>query len=440
MHSLDSSDTSDKRRRSIIGIFMRTKEPHTAALFLLFVNVSLYSACFQAQLPVQPFIVEHLSSDTRTSFTSLRTFIAVLQMLGSLLSGWLVDRVGSQRVLLLSYAASALSYFLVARASSLTTLYIAQVPTLFQHAVLASRSYATSMLPAGSVRADALSHIAFAYGVGMVVGPAIGGYLAVIDLQLTAVAATFGSLVSVCLVWTLLPDSRDLVMDEGGSALNTEQKDVPEGGSDGVGSYVDLLRISGVPSALFVKGLFQAGVAVFQSGFSLLATEYFHLDVAANGRILSVGAAAAIFATIVVIPWLNKRFHSTPGSRVTPLCIGALLCLAGSFAALSITHTESALLLLTPFQTIPTTVFDIMNTALLCDIVDPKSHGSLHAANMSIASLVRIFSPGIAAALLTFAGPWSIGLLTSGMLVVASSLLSGGFGTAEVPSLGGAGQ
>lgn len=439
MHSLASADSSEKRRRSVIGIFT-----HNTALLLLYVNVSLYSACFQAQLPVQPFIIENLSSDTRSAFTSLRTFIAILQMCGSLLSGWLVDRVGSQRVLLLSFVASALSYFLVARASTLATLYLAQVPTIFQHAVLASRSYATSMLPAGSVRADALAHIAFAYGVGMVIGPAVGGYLAVIDLQLTAVAATVGSLVSVCLVWALLPDSRDLATADGGESRNTEQKDVPEGGSDGgggaAGSYTELFKVPGVPSALVVKGLFQASVAVFQSGFALLTTEYFHLDVAANGRILSVGAAAAIFATIVVIPWLNKRFRVAPGARVTPLCIGALLCLAGSFAALSLTHTETVLLFLTPFQMIPATVFDIMNTALLCDIVDPKAHGSLHASNMAIAAFVRILSPGIAAALLTFAGPWSIGLLTSGVLVVAASLLGAGFGTAEATPADGVPQ
>ena len=399
---------------------------------IVLLNVSLYAACFMAQQPVQPYIVESLSSDARTAFTSLRTFIAALQLVGSLLSGWLVDRYGARNVFLLAFLASAASYAITACATSLPLLFLAQVPTVFQHAVLAARAYVTSMLPAGPARADALGRVAFAYGVGMLVGPVLGGLLAQAALAYAAAAATVGSLLSIALVWIFLPDAA-------AAAVTSHKNDAVVDGSGGSGGaigagavgYGALLSTPKMLSALGVKALFTLASSVLQSGVALLATEHYRLGVAANGTILAAVAAFSIIGSVGIVPYLNRAFRASPGARVTPLCVTAAAAFAAALAAFSVTSTHLQLLLLTPFLAIPQVVFETLNTALLCDLVETSLHGSLHAAVMAMSSGVRVASPAIAAVLVSGAGAWSIGMTTSAVSLLVAGLLYAGVGTAE---------
>jgi MFS family permease len=186
------------------------------------------------QQPVQPFLIDKLSADDKLQFGFIRSFTGALQVVGSLISGVLIDRIGCKNVLLLSFLASALSYGITAGASDLLSLYVAQVPTLLQHAMLVSGRVrfthigpfahgifgiyfvyslqaATAYVAIESHDATTAAHIGFvrvAYGAGAVLGPAVGGQIGKVSLQLGAGIATAGSLVSVALVALFLKDAK----------------------------------------------------------------------------------------------------------------------------------------------------------------------------------------------------------------------------------------
>lgn len=396
--------------------------PESRALLVLYAAIVVYAATFQAQLPVQPFLVKSLSTSAVESFTSLRTFIAVLQLLGSLLSGWLIDRVGARNVLLLALGASALSYAITARATTLALLFAAQVPTVFQHAVLAARAYATTVVPAGDARALVLGRITFAYGVGMLVGPSAGGVLASIDLTLAAAASAVGALAAAVFVWALLPEAE---ASGGGGAL----KEHGGGGAAGdAGGYARLLGVAGVAPALAVKAIFVLALAVFQGAFSLLAFDRFALDAAGMGAILAwVGALSAVGSTVVV-PLVAAR-----GWGATRACVGAAAALAASLAAFAAATTQTHLFLLCVPQTLAAVVFQTLNAAALSALVPAALQGALHAADMAISSGLRIAAPAAAAALITRIGYWSVGVFTGAAAAAVALLLGAGVGTAEAP-------
>jgi MFS family permease len=107
----------------------------------------------------------------------------------------LADRFGSKTLLLLSFASSALCYLLQANADSMAMLYLSQIPTVFQHAFMGATAFITGRTGAKE-RPHMLGYNSVAYGVGMLFGPALGGWLGKTDLATSAWIAAAGSLVS----------------------------------------------------------------------------------------------------------------------------------------------------------------------------------------------------------------------------------------------------
>ncbi|GFR42607.1 hypothetical protein Agub_g3538 [Astrephomene gubernaculifera] len=216
-HSNDSDASSgrDKRRRRFLG-FPLPSHSVTAYQLVVYTNVVLYSICWMAQVPVLPYLVEKLGAAGSTQYGRLQTAFSALQFIGGLISGPLMDRYGPRFLFALSFAASLSSYALTATATSMGGLYLARLPTIMQHAVLAARAIVTQ-LSSDSDRARVLGFVAVSYSVGFTLGPAVGGWLGGSGgggsgggggewLQGPAVAAAVGSAVSLVSVLLLLPD------------------------------------------------------------------------------------------------------------------------------------------------------------------------------------------------------------------------------------------
>lgn len=171
-------------------------------LAILYANVALYALCYQMQTPMQLALVKSLvdggSEEARTQFAWVKSVNGVAQLGGSLVAGVLVDAVGVRNVMLLSFLASFASYAMVASATSVGMLYLAQAPTIFQHAVLAARAQVALTL-SDAERPQYLGYVGFAYGIGFVVGPALGGLLSTYSLTLSAALAAGLTLVSIAL-------------------------------------------------------------------------------------------------------------------------------------------------------------------------------------------------------------------------------------------------
>ena len=198
----------------------------TIALRITYINIVLYALCYQLQRPVEPFLVARLTAsdadgddaiadDAAIMYGRVQSFFSAIQTVGSPLVGILLDRIGIRTTSALVFAASALSYAILAHATDLTTLFLSKIPTVFQHAFLVAQ--ATAATEAGSddaLRAQALGRMTTSYTIGATIGPALGGYLAhgdgddskVGDMYFGAWLAVFGSIISVVLSLLYLPD------------------------------------------------------------------------------------------------------------------------------------------------------------------------------------------------------------------------------------------
>jgi OCT family organic cation transporter-like MFS transporter 18 len=397
-------------------LLQRAAHATSASTGLIYLTVALYAMAYMSQQPTKVFWVERVterSGDAAQAYAAYASFLAVLQLVGSLVSGALVDRAGAKLVLLLSLGASALVYALTAYASSLTGLFLAGLPSVLQHAVLASRSYLTATLPHDQ-HATVIGRVGVSYGLGMLVGPYLGGLLAAHSLPAAALAAALLSLATGALVLALLPEAKAAGVGAGAAAAEQEEKEAGAGAAGPAAlaaapscpaprpppiTYLALLAVPGLQPQLLLKGAFFVASNLFQTVVALLAVQRFRLDPSGMGIVLSVVGASSAAANLVAPPLL------APLPLRTTLTASAL-ALAASIAALGLLPPGAALglyLLCIP-QTAAAAVFSTLQSTQMTTGTPPSLQGSLAAADMALRSSTSIFAPFAAQLLLQHAG------------------------------------
>ena len=101
-------------------------------LILVDLLIVLYATCYQLQSPLEPYLVEKLSSaeDAAESYANLRSFFSFIQMAGSLGVGHIIDRAGVRAGMALNFVSCAASYAILMRAETMQGLFASKLPTL----------------------------------------------------------------------------------------------------------------------------------------------------------------------------------------------------------------------------------------------------------------------------------------------------------------------
>lgn len=294
---------------------------------------------------------------------------------------------------------------------------------MFQHAVMAVKAYISTTVPAGPERTVALGRVGVAYGLGMVVGPSIGGLLGGLGLRYAAVFAAAVSAVSALSVALLLGEAQAdgagapaaaaaagaaalaAAAAPGGGVTPSSSSSTPAGGS---GGYLALLSLPGVRTAYAIRVVLSLALALFHSAFSLLAAERFGLDAAGTGRLLSWVGALGVFANVALVPWVVASRLSA-ASRY----YAAGVALAVSLALFSVIEGQLALFALCVPQALAMSLISTLAGSELSAMTGPALQGAVTAFDMSVGSTTRLITPALAAVLIRTAGASSIGLVCS---------------------------
>jgi OCT family organic cation transporter-like MFS transporter 18 len=176
-------------------------------LWVVYLNVVLYALCYQLQSPVEPFLVGKLvAGDDSRAYSRVQAAFSAIQMVGSFLVGHILDRFGLRGAFVINFIAAALSYSILANATSLALLYASKLPTVAMHGFLCAQATVSQCTGGGHDRVAALGRLTAAYTVGATLGPALGGYLgANVDHYAGAKLAVLGSLLSALLSYLYIP-------------------------------------------------------------------------------------------------------------------------------------------------------------------------------------------------------------------------------------------
>lgn len=191
------------------GAGSKAPELKRGTLGLLLVVVLLDLLGIGLLIPVIPFLVKQFTENALIAGV-LGTTYALFQFLATPVLGAISDRVGRRPVLILSLFGSAVGYVifgLAGGAFGLAMLFIGRVidGTTGGNISTAYAYAADCSTPA--TRAKTFGMMGAAMGLGFIIGPAVGGQLASIDIHLPAYCAAGAALLSAMWAVFVLPES-----------------------------------------------------------------------------------------------------------------------------------------------------------------------------------------------------------------------------------------
>ncbi|HXW27065.1 MAG TPA: MFS transporter, partial [Xanthobacteraceae bacterium] len=162
--------------------------PRRAAFAFIFLTVLLDMLALGTIVPVLPkLVVSFLNGDTAAAaevYGVFGTAWALMQFLCSPLLGALSDRFGRRPVVLISNIGLGLDYIVMALAPSLSWLFVGRVISgITAASVSTGFAYVADVTPPER-RAARFGMLGVAFGVGFVLGPALGGLAGSVDPRL----------------------------------------------------------------------------------------------------------------------------------------------------------------------------------------------------------------------------------------------------------------
>jgi MFS transporter, DHA1 family, tetracycline resistance protein len=362
-----------------------------AALGFIFVTALIDVMSLGLIIPVFPKLVESFEGgDTARAAEMLGLFgtgWAVMQFAFSPILGMLSDKFGRRPVLLVSIFGLGVDYILMALSPSLAWLFAGRLVSGITAASFGTAGAYIADITPPQERAKSFGLIGAAWGVGFVLGPALGGILGDFGPRWPFWAAAALALLNWLYGWLILPES----LPPERRVPFAWKKANPAGSLTLLASRPELLGLAGVnflyqlahnvlPSIFVLYTGFRYGWTAFEVGLMLAAT----------------GVANIVVQAALVGPAV--RYLGERGALLAGLAAGA-----AGFAIYGLAPTSAVF-----WTGIP--VFAFMGLvqpgaqALMTRLVGASEQGQLQGANSSIMGLTGILGPG----LFTLVFAWSI--------------------------------
>ncbi|KAL6079346.1 Tetracycline resistance MFS efflux pump [Balamuthia mandrillaris] len=175
-------------------------------LVLLFVFIDILG--FSITLPLLPyFSVDRFGASPATTGWVMASN-ALAQLVGAPFLGRLSDRVGRRPVFLLCIFGTLISFLLLTWARTLTEVVLSRVlDGLLGGNISLAQAYIADRTKTSEERAKGLGLVGAAFGIGFIVGPALGGTLAGWGYAAPCLAASFLALVNFIGAYLFLEES-----------------------------------------------------------------------------------------------------------------------------------------------------------------------------------------------------------------------------------------
>lgn len=382
-----------------------------AALAFIFVTALLDVLSLGIMIPVLPNLVKSfvggdtaLAADWNVLFASTW---GLMQFFVAPVLGMMSDRFGRRPVILTSIFGLGVDFLFMAFAPTLMWLFVGRVLNGVTAASFSTASAYVADVTPPEKRAQAFGLMGSAFGLGFVVGPALGGWLGEINLRLPFMVAAGMSLTNWLYGFFVLPES---LPPERRTKRFDWRRANPIGSLRLLRSKANLLRLAVVgfcfqlshnvlPSIFVLYMGFRYGWSPFAVGLTLMLTGVLNILVQA----LLVGRAV-------------RRFGER-GALTIGLVSGAI-----GFAIYALAPTALIYLCGAPIFAL-TGLIQPGLQGMMTRRVGPSEQGALQGANSSIMGITAIIGPALYGLIFAFVVRHDAQIHMPGLPILISSAL-----------------
>jgi DHA1 family tetracycline resistance protein-like MFS transporter len=353
-----------------------------AALAFILITVTLDMLALGMIAPVLPRLVESFLGGSAVSAARMLgifgTVWALMQFLASPLLGSLSDRFGRRPVILLSNFGLGFDYVLMALAPTLSWLFVGRlISGITSATVPTALAYIADVTP-HEKRAVAFGQISAAFGIGFVVGPAVGGLLGGVNPRLPFWVAGALSVANAIYGMFVLPES--LAKEHRG--VFSLRRANPLGSLSLLKRHASVLQLSAVLFLTYVAHQVLTSVYVLYADY-----RYHWTDRTVGISLAVVGIFAGIVGAVLVKP--AKAKLGERGAMLVGLLFGAV-----GFAIFGLSSKGMLFWLGIPIMNLWSLTGPAAQS-FLSRFVGPSEQGQLQGAINSLRGIAGLIGPGL---------------------------------------------
>lgn len=362
-------------------------------LLLVFLTVFIDLVGFGLIIPVLPTYARELHASDSTVGVLMASYSA-MQFLLTPFWGRLSDRVGRRPILLVSLFASCLGYMVWGFSSSLAMLFVARMVAGAGNANIAVAQAYVSDVTTLEDRARGMGMMGAAFGLGFVLGPAIGGFCAGFGLPMVGFVAAAFSFVDFVLTFLFLPEPQN------------RSKAASERFGNGPSFYWDTVKDPKLRVSLAIFFIATFAFANMETTLVLLTHDQFKFSTNMNSWMFTYIGVLIVLVQGGLIHRLTKKF----GERKL---IGTGLALAAAGLLLTPATTNVVVLATAlAFLAIGSGINNPSNQSMLSKLAPADRVGGVLGVGQSLSTLGRIVGPVVGASAyqhLGYSSPYWIG-------------------------------
>ena len=360
-----------------------------AALGFIFVTILIDTIGFGIIIPVLPNLIMELTHGTTSEAARIGGWLlfafAVMQFLCAPILGGLSDRFGRRPILLGSLFGFGLDYIFLSLAPNLSWLFLGRIIAGVMGASFTTAGAYIADISTPEKRGQNFGIIGAAFGLGFIIGPAMGGFLGSYGSRVPFMAAAVLSLLNFLYGLFILPES---LKEENRRSFQWKR-------ANPVGSMLNLKRYPVVLGLVTSLVLIYIAAHAIQSNWSYYTIEKFNWNSTMIGTSL-----AAVGIMIAIVQGGLIRIIIPAWGQKTSLFIGLGLYSIGFVLFALATQTWMMFAFIIPYC-----LGGIAGPALqgiISSQVPSNEQGELQGALTSLMSVTSIFGPLLMAQLFSY--------------------------------------
>ena len=357
---------------------MKRPSAPRAALAFLFGVVLLDVVGMSMLFPVAAYIVRVYNSDALT-VTLLSVIYAAGQFVAAPVLGTLSDRFGRRPVLLLSLLGSAAGYLLFGLGGALWILFVSRlIDGLTGGNISTATAYIADVTPREE-RAGSFALLGVAFGLGFILGPAIGGALSQYGLAAPAWLAAALTLLNAAFGFFMLPESLP--------AERRTRAPLRLAEFNPLASFGGLLGRPGLRGLFAVHCLYNLVIMGYNTIVPVFLIERFGASPGGMAALMASVGGANLFVQAALVRRLVARF----GER--RMVVASLLFQAVGLAALALVPNFWLVYPVVALASAGAGPLRPALGALLANTVGANEQGRLNGVSAALTSLMSVIGP-----------------------------------------------
>jgi len=390
---------------------MRARLP----VIFIIITVMLDSVGIGLIMPVLPEMLQSITGEnlSRTSvWIGLLAFTyASMQFLFGPTIGNLSDHFGRRPVLLIALVLMSFSHLVFGLAQSIWLLFLARIVSGITGATFSTANAYMADITPPEKRAASFGLVGAAFGVGFVIGPALGGLLGEFGPRAPFFTAAAVAILNATLGYFVLPET-----------LPKEKRRRFEiSRCNPFRAIMRLRNVPGIGGLVAVLFLFSIGINVYPAVWAVFTQEKFGFSVGMVGFSLAIFGLCMALVQGGLIRVVIPRFGELKVARFG-LAFNAVIMLITAMIS-----TQWLLFALMPLMALGVITSPALQ-GMMSKAIDPDKQGELQGVLASVQGLAMVISPVLMAFVFrSFTAEWSPFYLPGAPFAIAGLLALAGF-------------